>query len=51
MWATHELTEELEIVHIYPLFGKEHILDGLMCWCNPEMDEECPGLILHNVIQ
>jgi hypothetical protein len=49
MRGRYYVTEEIEIVHVYPLFGKEHILDGFKCWCFPEIDKECPGVVIHNV--
>ncbi len=32
-----------EPIHIYPTFGKEHIVDGGPCWCLPEkIQDETP---------
>ena len=34
--------------HVYPVNDlREHVLDGVTCWCRPELDEEC-GLVIHN---
>ncbi len=38
------------LVHLYPLFGPEHICSGFKCWCHPEPDPDDPELILHNVM-
>jgi hypothetical protein len=39
-------------IHVYPLFdGREHICDGLTCWCGPRADDEEPLVIIHNVLQ
>lgn len=38
-----------ELVHVFPLFGREHVLDGRACWCHPDRDSTCPELVLHNV--
>ena len=38
-----------ECVHVYPLFGREHVLEGDDCWCHPEHDPEFENLIIHNV--
>jgi len=48
-WGEIHLVEETEWIHVYPLFGREHVLDGFTCWCNPDVDEECPDVIVHNV--
>lgn len=30
-----------DAVHVYPLFGREHLIDKeVECWCHPELDEE-----------
>ncbi len=54
MWARAELTDvetsEVELVHVYPLFGKAHDTDhGLECWCHPSLDDDCPAVVVHNV--
>lgn len=41
--------EEDEYIHVYPLFGKEHVLNGIECWCHPEQDAEYPCIVIHNV--
>jgi len=40
--------EKPEFVHVFPLFGREHVL-SLACWCHPSTDSEQPTVILHNV--
>jgi len=40
---------EEEFIHVYPLFGREHVLKGMRCWCQPEPDEHEPLVIIHNV--
>jgi hypothetical protein len=40
-----------DAVHVFPLFGREHVLDGLGCWCHPEPLPEQPSVIVHNVEQ
>ncbi len=37
-------------VHVFPIFGPDHILDGLRCWCHPERDRECVVVIVHQVM-
>ena len=37
-----------EFLHVYPLFGREHVLEGTDCWCEPEPDEENPLILVHN---
>ena len=46
------MDEEIERVHVYPLFGREHEI-SLDCWCHPLFDEEAPELeiVIHNVMQ
>lgn len=41
-------SEADEIVHVYPLFGREHVM-SIECWCHPEIDEECDNVVVHNV--
>lgn len=36
-----------DLIHVYPTFGREHVLDGLTCWCRPERDAECPDVVVH----
>ncbi len=40
---------DVDIIHVYPLFGREHVILGLNCWCHPERDEAEPRLVIHNV--
>jgi hypothetical protein len=55
-WLTYEPIEDevrgIELIHICPEFGKEHMLDEL-CWCQPELDykdEDNGGEVwVHNV--
>jgi len=37
-------------IHVYPLFGREHVLEGMSCWCEPEVDEEVDeyAVVIHN---
>lgn len=36
-----------EPIHVYPVNDlKEHVFDGLKCWCRPQENEE--GVIVHN---
>lgn len=43
-----------QTVHVYPLFGRAHIVDGdaEACWCVPETRREAPGVVLaiHRVV-
>jgi hypothetical protein len=34
--------------HVYPTFGRVHVLIGFTCWCRPAMDPECATLVIHN---
>ena len=43
--------DEIEgtVTHLYPLFGRPHLVDGEACWCDP--DHESSGddwLVIHN---
>lgn len=42
------LTDENEFIHVYPLFGREHVL-SMGCWCHPEPLFDLPIVIEHNV--
>lgn len=46
---TYDPVEDL--VHVYPLFGREHVLNGFACWCNPERDLDNPYVVIHNAEQ
>ncbi len=37
-----------EYVHVYPLFGRKHVTEGLQCWCQPERDPVAPNVIIHH---
>jgi hypothetical protein len=41
------------ITHVYPLFGRAHVLDleEGECWCQPTPDPECPSVLIHNAEQ
>ncbi len=44
---------DIEVVHVYPLFGREHVVSGwplAQCWCHPQLEPDCPVLV-HNVMQ
>lgn len=34
-------------VHIYPLYGRKHVLEGVECWCQPTRDSKEPWVIVH----
>ncbi len=36
-----------EYTHVYPLFGPEHVLEGIDCWCHPDVDD---AVVIHNVM-
>jgi hypothetical protein len=38
---------ETDETHVYPLFGREHIL-AADYWCQPQPDPEYPSLLIHN---
>ena len=38
----------VEVQHVYPLFGRRHILRP-HCWCHPEWDNAFAGVLVHNV--
>lgn len=42
------MTEHKPDIHVYPIDGQQHILDGLTCWCFPIRDEEKPSVVVHN---
>lgn len=40
---------ECTVTHVYPMFGRPHLVDGEACWCDP--DHESSGddwLVIHN---
>lgn len=39
---------DLAHFHVYPLFGREHVTDGLGCWCQPEPLPDEPRVIVHH---
>lgn len=43
-----EAESAVDYTHVYPLFGRAHVLDGLCCWCRPEIDPECAQVVIHN---
>lgn len=51
MWmrANLEQSDVQNRVHVYPLFGREHNLDGDECWCHPEPDLYYENVVVHNV--
>lgn len=41
-----------DIIHVYPLFGREHDAGhGMNCWCQPERDVDEPNVIIHHAEQ
>lgn len=38
-----------EDIHVYPLYGQEHVISGTDCWCSPERLTEEPTVVVHNV--
>ena len=36
-----------EPIHVYPLFGREHVTDG-PCWCEPEPLPDEPRVLVHH---
>jgi hypothetical protein len=46
-----EAGEPPEYLHVYPLFGREHVIKGLECWCHPVLDDEVPNVVVHNLVQ
>lgn len=40
-----ELDEQPRTVHVYPVFGRRHVLEG-PCWCEPWLYED--GVVVHN---
>ena len=49
-WGTFEQRDQglLQAVHVTPLFDPEHICTA-DCWCHPQIDEDDPMIIVHNV--
>ncbi len=39
--------EDEELVHVYPAYGREHVYEGLSCWCGPERLWGEPRVIVH----
>jgi hypothetical protein len=40
-----------DLIHVYPLFGREHVTSGRECWCQPEPDIEQPLVLIHHAEQ
>jgi hypothetical protein len=38
-----------DAVHVYPTFGRSHIIDGEPCWCQPAPLPDCADVLVHNV--
>jgi len=47
----HQQQDDKEYVHVYPQFGRAHVLVGKTCWCQPVPDEEVPTVLIHNIEQ
>jgi hypothetical protein len=46
MIDTSEIDER---IHVYPTFGREHIISNTEpCWCEPEPLPDEPCIIVHN---
>jgi hypothetical protein len=46
------MDDEDEIIHVYPLFGREHDTDhGAACWCQPEPLPDELRVLVHHVEQ
>lgn len=28
-----------QVYHVYPTFGREHLIESIRCWCNPIEDK------------
>ena len=42
------MTDKNFMIHVYPTHDTaKHQLEGIECWCSPEIDEE-HGLVIHN---
>lgn len=42
-----QVMEDEGHIHVYPINDlKEHVLEGLTCWCRPEENDD--GVIVHN---
>lgn len=40
------------LVHVYPLFGRVHFVEGTKCWCWPNIFPEGNGfIVVHNILQ
>lgn len=37
-----------EYIHVYPTYGRSHVLEGLSCWCHPERDKDEATVIIHH---
>jgi len=42
------MEDEDDLIHVYPTFGREHVLLGLTCWCHPEPDTTTPSVVIHH---
>lgn len=40
------------MIHVYPLFGREHQLKGTMCWCRPTVEWDLPeSIVIHKPVE
>jgi len=35
------MKSEHDRTHVYPMWGRVHVLDGTECWCRPELQKPC----------
>lgn len=42
LWAVDQLPSAESQVHVFPLYGREHDVDGGDCWCSPETEDFRP---------
>jgi len=41
-------SEASKLIHVYPTFGRPHVLLGYTCWCRPEIDAENDRVVIHH---
>lgn len=53
-WGVLEEPDAPEAVvtyHVYPTYGRDHVTEGVECWCNPEVkDVEGGRIVVHRDI-
>ncbi len=44
--SREELAAIPVVLHVYPTYGREHVTDGRLCWCDPEVEVVDGGRVI-----